>query len=284
MIEFKINKEKFKLNYLHDYAKYLLDNKLTEFVTVGIRFSREADLPLLKPLSRYSEEELVKLGLESNREILDALAQNKIADHIEASVEKWISNSLAIFDRDDITAEDLTLGFYLRRKIFTHFLDAYTKNVVLQKFIIGEVDVYTTQEELMAYSVYFKMQQEKLKQVNKDLAFHKEILLSGEELGGTGSFSLNMKYPEKSFYTPEYKKILEIDERIAFDEFISFVHADDRALLQTKINSAYTEGGIYEVEYRYKKSNEEKLIWSKGLIVIEDAKPIIIRGVIKQIK
>ncbi|HXU27041.1 MAG TPA: PAS domain-containing protein [Bacteroidia bacterium] len=283
MIDFKINKEKFKLSYLPDYAKYLLENKLTEFVTVGIRFSREADLPLLKPLSKFSEEELVKLGLESNRQILEALAKNKIADHIEASVEKWISNSLSVFDRDDITAEDLTLGFYLRRKIFTHFLDAYTKNVVLQKFIIGEVDDYTTQEELMAYGIYFKMQQQKLQQVNMDLAFHKEILLSGEELGGTGSFSLNIKYPEKSFYSPEYKRVLEIDERIAFDEFINFVHADDRALLQTKINTAYKEGGIYEVEYRYNKSNDEKRIWSKGFIIVEEGKPIIIRGVIKRI-
>ena len=283
MIEFKINKEVFKLNYLPDYANYLVTNKLHEFVTVGIRFSREADLPLLKPLSRYTEQELVTLGLESNRQILVALAKNNIADHIEQSVKAWINNSLDIFDRDDITAEDLTLGFYIRRKLFTHFLDAYTKNVVLQKFIIGEVDTYTTQEELMAYSVYFKIQQQKLQQINKDLAFHKEILLSGEELGSTGSFSLNIKYPEKSFYTPEYKKILEIDERIAFDEFISFVHADDRLLLQSKINMAYKEGGVYEVEYRYNKSNEEKRIWSKGFILVEEGKPIVIRGVIKRI-
>ena len=267
-----------------DYANYLLANKLTEFVTVGIRFSREANLPLLKPLSKYSEEELVKLSLNSNRQILEELAKNKIADQIEASVAKWINNTLDVFDRDDITAEDLTLGFYLRRKLFAHFLDAYTKNVVLQKFIIAEMDIFTTQEELMAYNIYLKMQQEKIKQVNKELAFHKEILLSGEELGGTGSFSLNVKYPENSFYTPEYKKILEIDERISFDEFMSFVHVDDRDLLQYKINSAYKEGGLYEVTYRYKKSNEEKRIWSKGFIMVEDGKPIVIRGIIKRLE
>jgi|ERR1700757_423418 len=284
MIEFKLNKEIFKLNYLPDYANYLLANKLTEFVTVGIRFSREVDLPLLKPLSKYSEEELVKLGMESNRQILEALAKNKIADHIEESTKKWINNTLGIFDRDDIIAEDLTLGFYLRRKLFGHFLDAYTKNVVLQKFIIAELDIYTTQEELMAYNIYLKMQQEKLKQANKDLAFHKEILLSGEELGGTGSFSINIKYPEKSFYTPEYQKILEIDDRIAFTEFIKFVHVDDKALLLSKIDLAYKEGGTYEVEYRYKKSREEKRIWSKGFIMVEEGKPIIIRGVIKKLE
>jgi len=283
MLSVKINKESFKLTYLPDYANYLLVNKLTEFVTVGIRFSREADLPLLKPLSKYSEQELVKLGMESNRHILEALAQNKIADHIEESAKKWISNSLSIFDRDDITAEDLTLGFYLRRKIFAHFLDAYTKNVVLQKFIIAEVDTYTTQEELMAYNIYLNIQQEKLKQANKNLLFHKEILLGGEELGGTGSFSLNMKYPEKSFYTPEYKKILEIDDQIEFNEFMQYVHTDDKTLLLSKIESAYKVGGKYEVKYRYKKSTEEKHIWSKGFIMVEDGKPIVIRGIIKRI-
>jgi hypothetical protein len=71
--------EKFSFNYLHEYARFLLDNKLEEFVTVGIRFCREAELPLLKPLSKFSEDELVKLSMDTNRELLTAIAEKKIA-------------------------------------------------------------------------------------------------------------------------------------------------------------------------------------------------------------
>jgi hypothetical protein len=282
MVSFTLDKAVFKFSYLPDYANYLRANRLNEFVTVGIRFSREANIPILKPLSKFTEEELVKMGMESNKLMLEALAQSKIAEHIEEGAKKWINNTMGALDRDDITAEDLTLGFYIRRKIFTHFLDAYTKNVVLQKFIIAEVDIYTTQEELMAYNIYLKMQQLKLRQINEDLFFHKELLLEGQELVGIGSFVLNSKDPSRSFYSPEYKRIFEIEDQIDFNKFIGFVHPEDKELLLSKISNAYAVGGRYEVEYRYNKSVEKK-IWSKGFIITEEGTPTVIRGIVKEI-
>ncbi|MCW3101840.1 MAG: hypothetical protein JWO09_280 [Bacteroidetes bacterium] len=278
MINFTVKKELFNFNYLHDYAKYLLENRFDEFVTVGIRFSREADLPLLKLLSKFSEKELVDLSLESNRLLLEALAKNRIADHIEESSRKWISNTLQVIDKDDVAAEDLTLVFYLRRKLFAYFLDAYTKNVVLQKFIIAELDVYTTQEELISYNIYLKMQQEKLAQMNRELAFQQELLLEAQEMGGMGSFSINFKDQSKSVFTPEYKKIFEMENITSFDQFLEWVVPEDRQSLAEGIASAYKHGGSYEVEYRYRKT-KEKRIWAKGYIVSENERPVFIRGV-----
>ena len=220
--------------------------------------------------------------MESNREILFSLSKNDIGQHIEDNLKKWEDNTIAGIDKDDITAEDLTLGFFLRRKIFAYFLDSYTKNVVEQKFIIGELDAFTTQEELIAYNIYIKKQQEKLAMVNKDLNFHKELLLEAQELGGIGSFLINLKDQSKSVFTPEYKKIFEIEGSIEFDEFIKNVHPEDKTILTSKINSAYKEGGNYEMEYRYQKSILKR-IWSKGFIITEDGTPIVIRGIVREI-
>jgi hypothetical protein len=283
MIKHVVNKEIFKFKYLPDYADFLLKNKLTEFVTVGIRFCREVDLPLLKPLSKFSEQELVELSMESNRQILLSLAKNDIANHIEENLKKWEANNIAGIDKDDVIAEDLTLGFFLRRKIFGYFLDTYTKNVVEQKFIIAELDVFTTQEELIAYGVYIKAQQEKLALINKDLNFHKELLLEAQQLGGIGSFLMNFKDSSKSIFTPEYKKIFEIEGAVDFEEFMSNVHPEDRPVLLSRINAAYTEGGDYEVEYRYKNTGDEKRIWSKGFILTEQGHPILIRGIVRDV-
>jgi hypothetical protein len=277
------NKDIFKFNYLPDYADYLLKYRLTEFVTIGIRFCKEVDLPLLKPLSKFSEEELVALSMESNKQILLAISKNEIPQLIENNIRKWESNTLENINKEDITAEDLTLGFFLRRKIYAYFLDSYTKNVVEQKFIIAEVDVYTTQEELIAYSIYIKSQQEKLDQMNKDLNLHKELLLEAQELGGIGSFLINLLDPTKSIYTPEYKRIFEIEGKVSFDEFLQYVHKEDQASLLSQINNAYTEGGKYEVSYRYNKSGKEKKIWSKGFIMTENGKPILMRGIVHEI-
>ena len=283
MVEYKIKHEVFILKYLPEFADYLLKNKLKDFVTVGIRFSREADLPLLKPLSRFSEDELVALSLDSNREILDAISKNMVADLIEANTKKWVENTLGIIDKDELSAEDLTLGFFLRRKIFAYFLDGYTKNVVLQKFIIAELDSYTTQEEMISYNIYLKMQQEKMDQINKNLAFSEELFLEAQKLAGIGSFLLDMKDESKNTFTPEYKKIFEIEGRVNFETFIKWVHPSDRSLLKDKIDKAYKDGGIYEVEYRYNKGNKEKKIWSKGIVTSENGHPALIRGVVREI-
>ncbi len=282
MQKITVNKEIFKFTYLPDYADFLLKNRLTEFVTVGIRFCREVDLPLLKPLSRFSEQELVELSLESNRQILLAISKNEVSQLIEDNLKKWENNTIKNIDKNDVTAEDLTLGFFLRRKIFAYFLDCYTKNVVEQKFIIAELDVYTTQEELISYSIYIKNQQERLALANKELNFHKELLLEAQQLGGIGSFVINTKEPSESIYTPEYKKIFEIETVMSFDEFMENVHVEDKPSLLSKISNAYKEGGNYEVRYRYQKNGKEKQIWSKGFIEVEDGKPIIIRGIVRE--
>lgn len=280
----EINAADFEFTYLHDYARYLCEQHLDEFVLVGIRFSREANLPILKPLSKFPEAELVKLGRDSNKELLLALAEKRFAEHVEAKSRQWIDNTLGILDKDDIMVEDLTMGFYLRRKIFAHFLDIYTKNMVLQKFIIAEVDRWTTREELIFYTIYLRMQQEKLLHTNADLEFHKQLLLDAQELGGMGSFIIHLKDRSKSYFSPEYKKIFGLDDVTSLENFYDWVHPEDRAELMEKVNHVYAHGGSYEVSYRYVKSQPEKRIWSRGFVLIENGKATFLRGVAREVE
>lgn len=282
MISFTIKKELFNLNYIPAFAGYILNTSLKEYVLVGIRFAREAELPLLKPLSKYNEEELVNLRLESDKRLLEALINNRVADHIEQNVSKWINNTLGTIDQKDIVAEDITLLLYVRRKTLAHFLDAYTKNLVLQKLILAELDSYTTQEELITYNVYLKMQKQQLELMNEDLTFHKELLLEGQELSGMGSFQINFHDPSKNIFTPEYQRIFEMESTITFEEFLSYVHPEDLPALQATIRKSYTQGGKFETEYRFKKT-EEKRIWSKGFILTSNNTPLFIRGIVKEV-
>ena len=283
MIHVNVNKENFKFNYLPDYATFLLNNKLTEFVTVGIRFCREVDLPLLKPLAKFSEEELVKLSIESNREILTALAANTIAELIEEKSKKWIANNLIIVDKEEITAEDLTLGFYLRRKIFGFFLDVYTKNVFLQKFIISELDVFTTQEELISLNIYLQMQRKKMDDMNQQIAHRERLLLEAQEISEIGSYLVNFKDSSKSFSTPTYNTILGLDNDVTFEEFFASVHPDDQEKMKSLHEQTSKKGGYFEVTYRYMVKGKEKLIWTKGVSIAEDGNLLLIRGTIRDI-
>ncbi|MCW3072876.1 MAG: hypothetical protein JWO44_2766 [Bacteroidetes bacterium] len=159
-VEYTVDRNKFKFKHLPQYAEFLLNNKLEEFVTVGIRFCREEDLPMLKPLSKMPESELVKASLDSNRQILTALQNGTIPDFIENNLKNWVNNKLGIIDKTEIAAEDLTLAYYIRRRLFAHFLYSYVQNTVLHQQIIAEVDAYTTHEELITLKVYLEMQKD----------------------------------------------------------------------------------------------------------------------------
>ena len=155
-----INSSTFKFQYLPDYATFLLNNKLEEFGTVGIRFCREVDLPMMRPLSKMPEKELVAITTESNREILSALSKNDISPVIDKNIARFINNRIydtsgqKILDRTEVVAEDIILAFYIRRKLFSFFLHSYTQNAVVHMLIANEVDFYTTQEHLLTTNAF----------------------------------------------------------------------------------------------------------------------------------
>lgn len=275
MTDVIISADNFRFTYLPDFASFILKEKLEEFVTVGIRYCREVSLPILKPLSRLTEEELVKLSLQSNQELLEAIATGNIAAYIERGSKRWADNSIGYLDREEVMVEDFTMGFHLRRKVFSYFLDAYTKNLVMQKFIIAELDQYTTQEELIAYKIFFNTQQEKFRVQNS-------FLLETQGLAEIGSFLINYVEPGKSIFTPEYKKILSIEGRVDYNNFINDVHADDRPSVNEAFENAKS-GGTFEIGYRYNKNGTIKHIWSKGVGELKDGKIAVIKGSIRDI-
>ena len=158
--ELNIKKEKFNFRFLPDFAKYILENHTEEFVKIGIRFCREEELPLMKPLAKFSEEELIKLSADSNQIFLKALSENRVVEFVEENLTKYLTNQIGIIDKSEVEIADLTLAFYIRRKLFAYFIYGYTKNPSVQQSIVAEVDAFTSQEELLTLKAYMILQKE----------------------------------------------------------------------------------------------------------------------------
>jgi hypothetical protein len=162
----EVNMISFKFRYLPDFAAFLLEKKLEEFSQVGIRFYREADLPMLRSVAHIPEKDLIALSLESNRELLTALSTNQIGLFIKKNVSKFVTNQITdakgskLMDRSEILTEDIILAFYLRRKTFIFFLYAYTQNTAVHTLIFEELDYYTTQEQLLTSKAIIKKRNE----------------------------------------------------------------------------------------------------------------------------
>ncbi len=118
-------------SYLPAYATFLLENKMHDFVKQQILLSKEIKLPLLKYLENFSEEQLLALGLQTTEELLKSLAENKAAEYIKFSTERWLSNQLPSIAANQVVVDDILLLSLVRRKIFRHFISAYTTNIDL---------------------------------------------------------------------------------------------------------------------------------------------------------
>lgn len=234
-------------------------------------------------MSKYSEAEIVAISLTSYTEMLESLAQNNSATYVENSVQKWISNKMIVVDREDITAEDLSLVFYIRRKAFSHFLDIYTKNIVLQKFIIAELDVFTSQHELVSVNVYLQMQNEKFTGVNEKLLHHQSLLIDVLEQEGMGSFIVDYKDMESSFFSSGYKKILELDGFVPYLDFLKYVHPEDQEMFKNTLENSFKNGGAFAFTYRHVMNGREKKIWIKGTTLLEGGERSVVRAMIKEI-
>jgi hypothetical protein len=164
-----VDKSKFRFQYIPDFAKFLLNNKLEEFTTVGIRFCREVNLPLMRPLAKIPEHDLVAMSIEANKELLEALALNNIGPLVENGLKQFVKNEMVntkgekIIDRSEVIAEDIIVGTRLKRKMFSFFLQSYTQNAVLHTLIMDETDEYTTREQLLTFMALIDYQKEENK-------------------------------------------------------------------------------------------------------------------------
>ena len=71
------------LKHLPSYAAYLIKNHLREYAERMIHMSRELNLPMLKAFEALSNEQILRLGMETSKEFLTYLAQNKAEEQME---------------------------------------------------------------------------------------------------------------------------------------------------------------------------------------------------------
>ncbi|HEX8576898.1 MAG TPA: PAS domain-containing protein [Flavobacterium sp.] len=280
--DFKINQAKFSMKVLPSYAAFLLANCLDKYVLTMIEYSRQEDLPLLRKLDKLTDGELLELGKVSHAEVLQALATETIHLQIQQNVSKWVANKLEVIDKDEVVAEDVTLSAFIKRKCLQSFIATYTDDFELQGLLREEIDHYTTQEELISYNIYLKLQQDKLNKINDALQFQESLLLEAQDLSELGSFIIDYQNPENSVSTPQMQKITGL-QRAPEDEFFSYVHPEDLPLIRSAWERAVATGSKFQYTFRYKKDGTEKKLESRGIVTKENDKVKFVKGTLRDI-
>jgi hypothetical protein len=276
-------KKRLQFNYFPDYAAFLLKHKLDEFVRISFEFSREENLAIMKLLAGIPEEQLFALGKAGVAEMLEAIADNEPHRYIDDTVSKWISNQLPVIARNEIIADDISMGAFVRRRLFRHFVKEYIADAALQRELLEEVDRFTTETELMTFNAYITIQKEELEIKNAELRHREEQLLEAQKMAEMGSFLWDMSDPSKSVYTPQVLHIFGMKQSGRLEDFFQFVNPADQPLLKAALDNALNNQNFYQCEYRYNRHGEEIYIDSKGIVEFENGKPLRMRGTVRDI-
>ncbi|HLP12747.1 MAG TPA: ATP-binding protein [Flavobacteriales bacterium] len=274
--------DKLKFKYLPDFASFLLENKLAEYVKIQLEYVREEDLPLFKLFKNLPEKELFELAKKGSIDFLKVFIENRARVFIEKSAADYVANRLPAIEREQIVAKDITSVSVLRRRSMRAFLPVYTNDMNLMIKIMEELDYFLAESESVSFNAFIQIQQEKIQRINLELESRNADLVEAQELSNMGSFFWDFS-GKHSVYSTGVLKVFEIEQTTNLSDFLKNVHPDDRNKLNDAISRALNNDGIYECEYRYFANNKEKRIWSRGVVSYVDKKPVNMKGTLMDV-
>lgn len=264
--------EKFNFKYFPAYAQFLLDHKLEEFALKLLQLSREVNLPLLKLFQSYTEEQLIRLGVQNIKDSLTFFAANKGRELIEHSVKMWLNNEIPMISRDAIVADDITLISFIRRKAFRDFLPFYTNEFAAYRDIMEEIDQFTTEVETVSLNLLLSRQQGLYKQA--------------QTLAHIGNWVWDLQ-ANKFIWSEEMYKIYELKPgtEITLELIGSYNHPDDHEYATQRMQLSAETHKPHDFFYRIiLKDGREKILHAKGqLLVNAHNKPVQFFGTLQDV-
>lgn len=269
------------LIYLPPFARYILDNKLQEYIQIQVQLSGEMEVPLLKHWNHLSAEHIFKIVQKSSVEFLTYLAQNKAGELITNSVERWVSNQLPQLDRNKVSAEDITQVAYLRKKTFLRFIQEYSKQMEEVLSLIDEIDLYFARSTAAFTHTYAEIIRKKLEEqaqfsenVNKDryqllqqLQQTNRLHEQAQAINHIGHYVFNVK-TGASEYTDELARIYGVDPALKVEDFNYFRnlrHPADKNKVDEVINKAIKNHETLDINYRIVLPDKtEKILHLRG--------------------
>src|SRR5437868_4080924 len=90
-------------------ADYILKNRLNEFAREQLHLTFSLNYPAIKlfDLSKYTDDQLMEMSLPAVRELLEYAAANKLSEHLEMVIGKWVNNELPQMSREQLVVDDV---------------------------------------------------------------------------------------------------------------------------------------------------------------------------------
>ncbi|RYY30746.1 MAG: hypothetical protein EOO04_03975 [Chitinophagaceae bacterium] len=240
-----------------DFARFIYNNHLAEYIRYEIRTSRNMNIPLWEKYSDISDEDLIAGSSKYFADFLLSVAENRTSQNLADGLKNYREDLMLHVTRDQLTSEDLLLTHAARRRTLFHFLERYTQdpNLILQ--IVRELEIIFTNFGVSSTNTYVEI-------LNKRVEEEKSI---NEKLFNTspGFFYLydlansrQVVPAERLFKYLGYSRY----DYVGHSAFIhEILHPDDKIRAIDYVASLHNimEGEVRFFEYRLKNVHGEYL-------------------------
>jgi PAS domain S-box-containing protein len=240
--------------HLPAFADFILKNHLDEFVRDQIRVSQAVNIPLLKHLAQFRDEELYQISKQAASEYLGYLSRNEAKEQLINSFSRWVGDQLQIIGKFDISAEDITVFNYMRGKVLKKWVQVYDISLKEKYELIDEIDNLLFGNTTSATNTFISILKQKISEESHlnaqltatspgiififDVIRQKEVYINGNVEGVMG-------------YTRQ--EILDMESNI----LSMLTHPEDVELLTRGIQTILKspDGRSHQMEYRFKHKN-----------------------------
>ncbi|HYC28309.1 MAG TPA: PAS domain-containing protein, partial [Chitinophagaceae bacterium] len=273
--------------HLPVFAKFLLEQHLTDFAKEQLRFSRELKLPLLKYFSSMGEEELVEFGKKGAAELLTWFIENKSTQQIELARQRWLKDQLPNISREQVIAEDITGISYLRRHALVKFIPLFTNDVNEAIKLLEEIDQYTYVSETIFADTYISILSKKLQEREEKLLQNEKLYKQAQALAHVGHWSWDLE-TNMLDWADELYTIYGLDPskgKIRSDDIRGMNHPDDAEMVLQTMARCMRTHEPYDFHYRIiLEDGTMKTLHARGEVMVnEDNKAYRMLGTLQDV-
>ena len=243
--------DNFSFAYLPGFAVFIRDNHLTQYVQEQINISKAVNLPLLRFFEGMTDDALIAMGTPSHVKFLTGVAENRLRQQLEDSLQLWVSDQLGIMKRDEVSAEDITLASYIRKKAMMKFLPAYTSDINEAIAIVQELDAYNVESDSMCMNVYINLL--------KDRLYERTLFANALTNTTPGlNYVIDLNTNTLTYINANFQTFFgyTLEELQSIDRIKALVHEDDVTINVEGMQAcmATKDGEVVSWEYRLKNA------------------------------
>lgn len=250
------NIDEYESLYLKDYAKFVFENKLEDFVSAYFMNIHSFKIPLLQFFSKLSDQKLLSTAREGIIKLLKGIETGKAIEDVEENLRQWKQNLVPNIPRDTISLKDITLIYSAQKISFQSFLPYYTDDVSVAAQVISEIELFYKKVQEVALEMLDLIRKEEYKRRLESDEKYRNLFDNASDLIHIADASGRILYVNNAWSTTLGYDVEELKGKLIFD----FIKEDEvETFKETRNKIVEGKQSSTQVRINFVKNNGQEV-------------------------